>query len=96
MESITIKVEGSLAKEIDDAMKPDYSTKTEFIREAIREKIKEIRKEKAVLALSKEELIREFMKFRGKAKRRLSDKEFERIREQASKELMEDLEKRFR
>jgi ribosomal protein L31 len=39
MESITIKVEPALAKEIDRAMHPLYSTKTEFIREAIRDKI---------------------------------------------------------
>ena len=40
MESITIKVEEDFAKEIEKAMKPYYSTKTEFIREAIREKVK--------------------------------------------------------
>jgi predicted transcriptional regulator len=45
MESITIKVENEFAREIDRAMRPHYSTKTEFIREAIRDKIKEITKE---------------------------------------------------
>ena len=45
MESITIKVEDALAREIDAAMKPDYSTKTEFIREAIRDKLKAVRRE---------------------------------------------------
>ena len=39
-----------LAKEIDKAMKPDYTTKTEFIREAIREK---------VIKLEKQELMEE-------------------------------------
>ncbi len=53
MESITIKVETNLAKEIDQAMKSDYSTKTEFIREAIRDKIKEIKKERALYELKK-------------------------------------------
>jgi len=53
MESITIKVEENLAKEIASAMEPDYSTKTEFIREAVRDKIKEIRKEKALYDLRK-------------------------------------------
>ena len=48
MESITIKVEDQLAKEMAKAMKPYYSTKTEFIREAIRGKLKEIEKEKAL------------------------------------------------
>ncbi|HIH39081.1 hypothetical protein J4460_08245 [Candidatus Woesearchaeota archaeon] len=53
MESITIKVEENLAREIDKAMVPDYSTKTEFIREAIREKLNKIRKEKALLQLKR-------------------------------------------
>ncbi len=39
MESITIKVDESMARSIEKAMKPHYATKTEFIREAIREKI---------------------------------------------------------
>jgi len=43
MDSITIKVEDEFAEEIDKAMKPYYSTKTEFIREAIRDKIKNLK-----------------------------------------------------
>ena len=46
MESITIKVEDNLVKEIDKAMKPYYSTKTEFIREAIRDKLIDLKKSK--------------------------------------------------
>jgi len=42
MESITIKVDEKMAKAIDKAMKNHYSTKTEFIREAIRDKLEEI------------------------------------------------------
>ncbi len=49
MESITIKVEDNLAKEIAKAMDPYYSTKTEFIREAIRDKLKNIKREKSLL-----------------------------------------------
>ncbi len=40
MESITIKVDEGMAKAIDFAMKPLYATKTEFIREAIRDKVR--------------------------------------------------------
>ncbi|MEK6934394.1 MAG: ribbon-helix-helix domain-containing protein [Nanoarchaeota archaeon] len=76
MESITIKVEEELSKEIDKAMKPDYSTKTEFIREAIRDKIKEIRREKA---------IDELKKYFGKAKITTSSKEERDIREEVGK-----------
>jgi metal-responsive CopG/Arc/MetJ family transcriptional regulator len=51
MESITIKVEDGLAREINHAMRPYYSTKTEFIREAIRDKLMSLEKEKALQEL---------------------------------------------
>lgn len=77
MESITIKVEDNLAKEMDLAMKQDYSTKTEFVREAIRDKLKEIRKEKA---------IDELRKFFGKSKTKTTYAEERKIREDVGKE----------
>ena len=77
MESITIKVEEDLAKEIDKAMKPFYSTKTEFIREAIREKLIALRKE-----LAMEELKKHF----GKAKTKTSSKEESEIREKVGRQ----------
>ena len=43
MESITIKVSTQMAKEIEKAMKPNYSTKTEFIRAALREKLEKLK-----------------------------------------------------
>ena len=77
MESITIKVEESLASEINSAINPYYSTKTEFIREAIREKLKNIKKEKAIYALKD---------YFGKAKTKTSLKEDRIIREKVGKE----------
>lgn len=77
MESITIKVEENLAKEMDKAMKPFYSTKTEFIREAIREKL---------MALRKEHAIEELKKHFGKAKTKTSYKEEREIREKVGKQ----------
>jgi len=77
MESITIKVEDNLAKEMDSAMKRDYSTKTEFVREAIRDKLKEIRKEKA---------IDDLRKYFGKAKTKTTYAEERKIRENVGKE----------
>lgn len=77
MESITIKVEDNLAKEMDLAMKRDYSTKTEFVREAIRDKLKEIRKEKA---------IDELRKYFGKVKTKTTYAEERKIRENVGKE----------
>ncbi len=77
MESITIKVEEGLSKEINKAMKPDYSTKTELIREAIREKITKIREQKAM-----QELRKNF----GKSKRKTTYAEERKAREKVGKE----------
>jgi len=76
MESITIKVEEELLKEIDNSMKPLYSTKTEFIREAIRDKIKKIKKDNA---------LEELKKYFGKAKVKTSYEEERKIREDVGK-----------
>lgn len=76
MESITIKVEESLGKEIEKAMNPDYSTKTEFIREAIRDKLKALRKDK---------ILEELKRHLGKAKRKTTSKEEKEIRESVAK-----------
>ena len=42
LESITIKVPKEMAKEIDEILTPYYGTRTEFIREAIRDKLRTI------------------------------------------------------
>ena len=76
MESITIKVEDDFAREIDKAMRPYYSTKTEFIREALRDKIKEMKKEKAIEKLKK---------YFGKAKTKTTYEEERKIREDVGK-----------
>ncbi len=49
MEIITLRVDKDFSKEIEKSMRPYYSTKTEFIRDAIRDKIKKIRKEEHAL-----------------------------------------------
>ncbi len=76
MESITIKVEKELAAEMDKAMKPLYSTKTEFIREAIRDKIKDV---------ENEQLMAHFKKYFGKAKVKTTDEQARRVREEVSR-----------
>ncbi len=46
MESISLKLEKAFLQDIEKVMKKhNYSTKTEFIREAIRDKIKELEKQ---------------------------------------------------
>jgi len=77
MESITIKVDKGLAQKMEMAMKPDYSTKTEFIREAIRDKLED---------LEKKRLIEHFKKYFGKAKVKVSDERLREIREQVGRE----------
>ena len=76
MESITIKVDDALAREINGAMKPYYSTKTEFIREAIRDKIK---------AKKEEQTLNELKKYFGASKKKTTYAEERRIREEVSK-----------
>jgi len=77
MESITIKVEDDLAREINKAMKLLYSTKTEFIREAIRDKL---------VALRKEQAIEELKKHLGKARSKTSAQEERNIRESVGRQ----------
>lgn len=86
METLCIKVEDELLDRMNASMKNSgYSTKTEFVREAIREKLDDDEKEM---------LIREFLKFKGKGKA-TTDEERRRTKEKVSKELFEDLERRF-
>ncbi|MBW2990656.1 ribbon-helix-helix domain-containing protein [Candidatus Woesearchaeota archaeon] len=82
MQSITIKVPEQMAKEIDKAVKSDYGTKTEFIREAIRIKLEKAREEK---------LLKHFKKFYGSSKKKVSDEELRITREKLSKEYLERL-----
>ena len=79
MESITIKVDKNLANEIDQIVSSSYSTKTEFIRGAIRDKLKQREKEKL-------ELIKELEKFKGAAKVHVSDEQIQDTREKIAKE----------
>jgi len=52
MEIIPVRYEDALVDNMERVMKEHlYSTKTEFIREAVRDKIKELEKEAALLRL---------------------------------------------
>ncbi|MBN2052545.1 hypothetical protein JW756_03505 [Candidatus Woesearchaeota archaeon] len=79
MESITIKVDDAFAREIDEAMTPYYSTKTEFIREAIREKVQKIKKD-SILEQLKENF--------GKSKVKTPLSEDRKIRLKVGRELL--------
>jgi len=82
METVCIKVEEGLSKRMENSIRASgYSTKTEFIREAIRDKLD---------ANEQDILIKEFMKTRGKAKRTVSDSQLKKIREQAFLDLAKE------
>ena len=88
METICIKMDKNLLKNIDDGLKKhNYSTRSEFLRAAVREKLDN---------MNQEQLTKEFMKFYGSAKKKTTDEENRRTREEVSKELMKELDKRFR
>ena len=54
METISIRFEERFIHDMDKAMKAHrYATKAEFIREAIRDKMKDLEKEEALLRLEK-------------------------------------------
>lgn len=82
MEAISLKLDENLLSNIDDNLKKhNYSTRTEFIRTAIRDKLEE---------LSRDDLIKEFMKFRGKAPRKTTDEERAKIREKVFLEMAKE------
>jgi Arc/MetJ-type ribon-helix-helix transcriptional regulator len=74
MDIISIKLDESLNKEIEKVMKPLYTTKTEFIREAIRDKIHEEKRKQHI------QKVREnFGKGKGTAKNNLTDREMKEL-----------------
>lgn len=94
MENICLRLDSAIAKQIEKDMKEfKYSTKTEFIRDAIRSKLKELKEErekrKAWKALF---AARGVLKGKGKAK---TDEEWYKLREDASKEIMKYYDKKF-
>lgn len=84
MEAICVKLDKGIMKEINEIAKEfHYSTRTDFIREAIRSKIEELEKKRALKNLEK---------YFGASKTKTTDEELERIREEVGNEYM----KKFR
>jgi len=79
METVSIKLDDAFANDVQKAVqKYHYTTKTEFIREAIRNRIKE---------LQKEEALRRVDFFYGKSPLKTTDKQLRESREKAFDEL---------
>jgi len=94
MENICLRLDSSLSKQIDKDMKEfRYSTKTEFIREAIRSKLNELEEErnrrKGWKALT---AARGTFKGKGKTK---TDEEWLKWRAENSKKFAEELAKKY-
>ncbi len=80
METVTLKMEKEMVKEIDSKLKENrYSTRTEFIRDAVRHKLSQMEKE---LIFKRLEQAKGSLK--GKARTDISEEE---AREQAAREI---------
>jgi Arc/MetJ-type ribon-helix-helix transcriptional regulator len=88
MDVVSVKFQEDILEKMDKSIAlHNFNSRTEFIREAVRDKLED---------LSRDELIAEFLKLRGKGKHyNHTDEDDERIREEVSKELLTDLKKRF-
>jgi metal-responsive CopG/Arc/MetJ family transcriptional regulator len=92
MDVLTVRLDDNISKKINVILKEfNYSTKTDFIREAIRAKVTEMEREqekKAALAI----IDANFGKFKNET---ISRQDFEPLRRQAGKEFIAKLEKKF-
>ena len=78
-----MKMEENMVREIDQKLAGNrYSTRTEFIRDAIRDKLSD---------LEKEELLRNIEKLSGSSNRKTTDEQLHAVREM----LAEKYEKKF-
>ena len=75
METISLKLEDDILSEIDKKLVAHrYSTRTEFIRDAIREKLSD---------LEKAELLKSLVRLHGSSKKKTTDAQLERVCERA-------------
>jgi metal-responsive CopG/Arc/MetJ family transcriptional regulator len=79
MEIVSVKFQEDILKKMDDVIaKHNFNSRTEFLREAVRDKLSE---------LEKEDLIQKFLSYRGSAKKKTTDEENRKTGEEAFKEL---------
>lgn len=83
METVSIKLEEDFARLVEKVMKRHhYATKTEFIREAIREKVKDFEKEESIARVRA---------LYGSSKHKTTDEDLHRAGEKAVEELEREL-----
>ncbi len=87
MDVVTVKFREDVLKKIDRNIKEhNFNSRTEFIREAVRDKLSR---------LTKDELVEGFLKYKGKAKKKTTREENLKTKDETSRELLKELEKRF-
>lgn len=81
METVTFKLQETVLRKVDQVLKPlNFSNRTEFIREAVREKLNKI---------ETEQFMRKLAKFKGAAKTTVSDERMHQVREEVAREYAE-------
>ena len=81
MEQVCIRFEEDFLQAMEKAMKRNgYATKTEFIRESVRERLKNLEKEEALARVRK---------LYGSSKRKTTDEDLHKAGEKAFKEMEE-------
>lgn len=84
MDMISLKMDEKMLKDMDNALKNNwYSTRTEFIREAIREKLSEIEREEAIKKLA---AMRGAFKPKHKLSKEEEEEKYDRIRQEVFEE----------
>ena len=84
MEIVSIRFQEDVLKKMDKAVKNNnFNSRTEFIRDAVRDKLE---------GLSREELEKEFFKMYGKLKPK-TNKSDRQIREEVGREFLEEFHK---
>ncbi len=82
METLSVRFDDDFLQDMEKAMKSHrYVTKAEFIREAIRDKIIDLEKEKALIRLEKAY---------GASKRKTTDAQLKRAREKAARDVAKE------
>lgn len=88
MKVVSVKFDEHILKEVDRNLQiHNFNSRTEFIRDAIRDKLEDLKKERALL---------EFLKFKGKSKIKTSDEENFKNKKEIEKQFLDELEKRFK
>ena len=88
MEGITIRFQEDILQKIDQSIiEHNFNSRTEFIREAVRDKLAN---------LTREQAIEKFLALRGKAGFKSKPEDDEKRKWEFSKEFGEILDKRFR